>query len=71
MYDDDGSYIAGGIMLYSTPDADLTYLDDSQLGVAALESLKSIVADFNIPQAAPNNITVDNVTPTSVEIGGE
>lgn len=26
-------------MLYSTPDVDLTYLDDSQLGVAALEKL--------------------------------
>lgn len=70
LYEDDGSYIAGDMMLYSTRGVDLTYMDDSQLGVAALEKLKSTVADFHIPQATPKNITVDT-TKTSVTIGGE
>ena len=77
---DSNNVIQGGIRL--TPEEDNISLADNfdKFKDLAITKMKKLVAEANYAEPEPmpspedeipNNITVDNVTPMSVEIGGE
>ena len=77
---DDNNIIQGGIRL--TPEEDNISLADNfdKFKDLAITKMKKLVTEANYAEPEPeplpedeipNNITVDNVTPMSVEIGGE
>ena len=77
---DDNNIVQGGIRL--TPEEDNISLADNfdKFKDLAITKMKKLVAEANYAESEPvlspedeipNNITVDNVTPMSVEIGGE